>query len=1303
MNTLKGMNYLDKMNNLDVITRIAKRFPHPWINGWQTEVDSLIHIKRCDVTIQNLTSCVALKTRQMTNLDCDWTTSKKFVANKNRKETTLAAQTVLAPSKVCCKLCKSSHYLNQCKRFRKFTYDERIKFVNENKLCCSCLEFGHFVHNCSRKDSCKKPDCKGRHTTLLHPPETPISADSSSPSSASTATISSSSQHVAVSNGYVDTSADNRSFLPIVPVKVRLKNSKQSIVTQAFLDTGSTSSFITCDLIDKLQVHKTPIVEVTTVTINKNKETRKPKVISNWEISELSEFSYVFHLQPLLSIQCLPASRNDAPTQEDISEFPEFDEIFLPSVDVDVGLLIGNDNRYILKPQSIINTALGHYATRTSVGWVVNCSKKDKSVTHCKNFFIKSNTGFVQPMCSLCTDVVDTVHNTNSLSREQHWFMEMVKTSVRHLKNNHYEIALPLRNRNLRLPVNKSLAEQRACYLKRKFLKNPTFFEQYKQFVEEMIDQGYAENVEGEEGEEGKTWYIPHHGVYHNNKPGKLRVVFDCSAKYEGTCLNDHPLPGPDITNSLIGVLQRFRRELIGFQGDIQGMFHQVQVPPDDRDLLRVLWWEDSSLENDLQSYRMCVYLFGTVSSPSCANFALKQTAMDHEKEISPAAIDTIRNCFYVDDCLASAPTEKEATALLHEISKLLSTGGFKITKWTSNSRKEIESVPPQERSKELKDLNLSRDPLPKKQFLGLRWDVEADTLCFRVKLNDKPMSRRGILSIVNSVYDPFAFGAPAIQPMKVLLQDICKLNLDWDQDIPHEMQRKWMDWLQHLPSLATFQIPRCIKPANFSNIKSAQIHHFSDASEKSYGYAAYLRLINEQDQIYCSLIMGKTRLSPLKTLTIPRLELCAATIASQFELDLRRELHLPFELQPSIFWTDSTTVSRYVNNKTKVYHTFVANRVQTIRNNSEPSQWKYVSSNDNRADLPSLGLKIKNFLRNKQWKNGPDFLWQSESDWPPQPKLYSEGSPDPEEKKSATLSCSILLESDSDFYDSLFSRFSNWQKLLRVCAIILRYKRLFLSKIKSRHNTDTPIKCNSPKTCALSVADINESEHFIFFYLLQQVFSEEIQALKASKLIKTSSKLRKLNPFLIDSLLRVGGRIKQATLPYNQKHPIILSSYSHVTSLLIKSAHVSLGHVGRQHVLSYLRESFWILKANSSVRKVLSECVTCRKLYAPAEVQLMAELPKERLTPNEPSFSHVGTDLFGPFLTKTNRSRTKRYGVIFTCLAVRAIHLEIAYSLDTSSFIQALRRFIARRGPVVEIKSYNGKKRFHIRATVAL
>ena len=318
MNTLKGMNYLHKMDNLDVLAKVAKRLPHQWLSGWQAKVDSLIHLKRQEVSIENLAAYVTLKTRQITNLDCNWAQSgRKPDLHRPRKETALATQTVLSPPKLCYKLCKGPHYLNQCKRFRKYVYEDRIKFVNESKLCRSCLEPGHFAKNCSRKFPCKRPDCNGSHTTLLHPPEK--CTLSSSATNQMDSPADSALSHIAVHNGLVGVPTQTRSSLPIVPVRIRTSNSEQSIVTQAFLDTGSTSSFITNDFIDKLGIRRTPVVKVTTVTINHGTDTRKAKVISDLEISDVFESSPYSHLQPLLSIQRLPATIDDAPSQDDIS------------------------------------------------------------------------------------------------------------------------------------------------------------------------------------------------------------------------------------------------------------------------------------------------------------------------------------------------------------------------------------------------------------------------------------------------------------------------------------------------------------------------------------------------------------------------------------------------------------------------------------------------------------------------------------------------------------------------------------------------------------------------------------------------------------------------------------------------------------------------------------------------------------------------------------------------------------------------------------------------------------------------
>ncbi|XP_070549171.1 uncharacterized protein [Ptychodera flava] len=175
------------------------------------------------------------------------------------------------------------------------------------------------------------------------------------------------------------------------------------------------------------------------------------------------------------------------------------------------------------------------------------------------------------------------------------------------------------------------------------------------------------------------------------------------------------------------------------------------------------------------------------------------------------------------------------------------------------------------------------------------------------------------------------------------------------------------------------------------------------------------------------------------------------------------------------------------------------------------------------------------------------------------------------------------------------------------------------------------------------------------------------------------------------DSLLRIGGRLSHAMLPYEVKHPMLLPRGSLVSTLILQDIHRQVGHLGRNSMLDKLRQKYWILQANTAVRQIISRCTICRRYRAQVGEQMMADLPKDRLTPNEPPFSRTGVDYFGPIEVKRGRTTVKRYGVVFTCLNMRAIHLEVAYSLDTNSFINALRRFIARRGQVKVLRSDNG------------
>lgn len=409
------------------------------------------------------------------------------------------------------------------------------------------------------------------------------------------------------------------------------------------------------------------------------------------------------------------------------------------------------------------------------------------------------------------------------------------------------------------------------------------------------------------------------------------------------------------MTNSLLGVLTRFRLNSIAVMADIKAMYHQVQVAKQDVDFLRFLWWPRGDLTQPLTEYRMTVHLFGAISSPSCASFALRKTAEDHKADFPVHVTDTIKQNFYVDDCLKSLSSEAEAMSLVTDLTAL-----FQLLKWISNSRSVLEAIDVEKRAKEVKELDFDRDSLPVERTLGLQWCAETDTFRFKMAVQERPFTRRGILSVVSSVYDPIGFLAPFTLPVKIMLQNLCKMSYSWDEHIPQNYQLQWVGWLEDLRRIRTFSVPRCFKPKGFGQLTSAQLHNFSDASENGYGTVSYLRLQSDE-KIHVTFILGKARVAPLKNVTIPRMELTAAVLAARVDRLLKAELQL--ELENSIFWTDSTIVLKYIRNETKRFHTFVANRLSAIREATDISQWRYVDTKRNPADEASRGVKVEHLL----------------------------------------------------------------------------------------------------------------------------------------------------------------------------------------------------------------------------------------------------------------------------------------------------------------------------------------------------
>lgn len=974
----------------------------------------------------------------------------------------------------------------------------------------------------------------------------------------------------------------------------------------------------------------------------------------------------------------IPVDKSCVPTKSTALQWSHLKHLAheLPSLqDCDVGLLIGYDCPSALAPlEVIIRNENEPFAQKTELGWsIIGAANPHLDRQGSQRFVHRVVVKEIaMPTAAdilrvLESDFSEKNSECKLVSQDDVRFIELLSETIRQRPDGHLEMPLPFKGQSPPLlPNNKKLATIRLQHLKRKLKANQQFYDHYKTFMEDVISNGDAELVP-ETAVGDVCWYIPHHGIYHPKKPGKLRVVFDCSAKYQGISLNDTLLTGPDLINSLVGVLCRFRKETVAIICDIERMFHQFFVTPKNRSYLRFLWWEHGDLGNEPKEYQMAVHLFGAASSPGCANFGLKFLAQQYESDY-PSAAAFVANCFYVDDGLLSVPSIKEASELIIEAQQLCKKGGLRLHKFNSNEREVLNCVDPSERATGVECLDLNQDSASVERALGLQWSVKSDHFSFNVNVKDKPDTCRGILSVVASLYDPLGFVAPFVLSGKCILQELCRRHVQWDDPLSDDLRPRWEEWKTGLEGLREVSIPRCYYPPHFSNIVSVELHHFSDASSVGYGACSYIRYKNDHNKVHCSLIMAKARVAPSKVTSIPRLELSAAMPASRLSVLLKSELNM--KINDEFFWTDSKVTLAYINNEARRFHVFVANLVQSIRENTNPSQWHYVDTAKNPADHASRGLRASQ-IQSSNWLSGPEFLWKGELHLEPCASNNLLVG-DPEVKAiqvftSSTSKCTDMLER--------LSRVSSWTTLLKVVA---RIKRL-----ASRQ------KC---LTDVVTVEERKNAAKILISLVQKQSFSKEIKTLEMGHSPPSSSPLFRLDPILIEGILHVGGRLKHASLSEEFCHPIIVPNKSHITQLILSHYHSQVCHQGRSQTQMELRaHGFWILGCSTLVSKFIYKCVQCRKLRRPVEEQRMAELPKERVEESAP-FTNCGMDCFGPFIIKRNRKEHKRYGLILTCFYSRAVHVEMLEDLSTDSFINALRCFISLRGAVRQLHCDQGR-----------
>lgn len=517
------------------------------------------------------------------------------------------------------------------------------------------------------------------------------------------------------------------------------------------------------------------------------------------------------------------------------------------------------------------------------------------------------------------------------------------------------------------------------------------------------------------------------------------------------------------------------------------------------------------------------------------------------------------------------------------------------------------------------------------------------------------------------TIYDPLGLVGNFVMYLKIILQEIWRSGVSWDDPIQDEQFVKWNKWLQYLPDLEKISIQRCyLKSIVDYTDAYTELHTFVDASENGYAAVAYFRIARNND-IVCSLVGSKTRVAPLRMTSIPRLELMAALIGSRFANSIIENHYILIEKK--YFWSDSKTVISWLANSNKKYHQFVSLRISEILETTDLQEWHWISGKQNVADEATKWAKRPDISFNSRWFKGPDFLLKPVAEWPNYNTVSEPYDTEIVEYIQVHHNNEIVVDAN---------RFSNWNRLLRTTAYMIRFCDIVKKKNYSKGEFDS--------------TELFRAENLLFKFAQTEFFANEINILKSNKILSKSSPLFKVTPKLDENqILRVDGRLDNALVSGDTKSPIILPRGSRITQFLIMNFHIKYKHLNNETVVNEIRQRYYIPRLRAVLKNILKQCQACKIKKAVPSYPQMAKLPEARLAAFCPPFTYTGVDYFGPIKVTVGRHTEKRYGALFTCHTVRAVHIEIVNSLNTSSCIIAIRNFICRRGTPREFFSDNG------------
>ncbi|XP_022817932.1 uncharacterized protein LOC111350544 [Spodoptera litura] len=875
------------------------------------------------------------RTLELTNQNI---TTKDY---KTTKERSFYAATPVT-EKVCV-MCKDNHSLSHCKDFCKLEPNNRSEFVKEKHLCYNCLVPGHSAFKCKVPVSCRL--CHRRHHSLLHVKKNTKPEDSSVSSSPAVTHVED-EQAIQVNTMMTSQySAKQRVALLATAVVEATNEQGHTILLRALVDQGSEAAFISEKATQLLKLERQPI-KGSIIGVGSNRTELKHvvqlQIRSRWDRNYcLPIKAYVMPKQLTTRI---PMKTISTPEWSHIQGLNLADPTYFMPGSID--LLLGVKEYADILQNNIIKGPPGTpSAQKTNLGWILF---GEVYTTQQNNYVVMHHSVDIEDMLKSIWEIdSDTKRH---LTKEEQLCEELYERTTIRTKEGRYIVRLPFKTNSPQSPDGntKLIAMKRFVLLEKKFNKSPDLKIDYAKVISNYIEQGHLEKVPEKEIDK-RSLYLPHHAVIRDDKESsRTRVVFDASCKGSNNLsLNDELLVGPQLQEDLRNILMRWRMKRICLVADITQMYRQILVHPDDTDYQRILWRQHES--DILEEYRLLRVTFGTASAPYLAVKTLQQVAKD-EANTNTLVARTINEDFYMDDLLSGTDTVDEAITLSLELTHTLKRGGFILTKWASNSIEVMKSIEEDKRSVNASiDLNLNGTI----KALGITWNLKSDRFQYNCNFptNAKPITKRKILSDIQKLFDPLGWIAPTTVMAKILIQKLWLERLQWDDEVSDTLQEEWQQIRSDLNNINEIKIERWLGTLSFSNNK-AQIHGFSDASMRAYAAVVYIRIENSDGNIETKLIAARTRVAPLKTISLPRLELSGALLLSKLMKQVGTSMRIP--TSNMIAWTDSSIVIAWLCGEPNRWKPFVANRVVEIIENLNNKQWYHVQSHENPADLAS-------------------------------------------------------------------------------------------------------------------------------------------------------------------------------------------------------------------------------------------------------------------------------------------------------------------------------------------------------------